>query len=263
MSSGVQVIAGERKRTRRGVRAEARVQRQRGEHGEQCERRERRDSSTSSDEWQTATEQRQLWQRDEHGERRESRNEQRQRGEHDERRQQRERHGGDASGSRPQAAGRRQQMDGDSGGGVTHTRSDGETTSRGAAARGKTRTTVTPTVTLMQKVWRGQRPTLVRREMREGAGDGDRGAWGTGLGWGRGPGPRCALDRDRTLGIEPTGSNPRDRTHGIEPSGSNSFARAWGGFMGRGGCLGQPRALRCSCELCYVKKPALAPGPPK
>ena len=65
-------------------------------------------------------------------------------------------------------------------------------------------------------------------------------------------GPRCVLGRDRTLGIEPMGSNPRDRTHGLEPSGSNSFARAWGGFMGRGGCLGQPRALRCSCELCYV-----------
>ena len=66
-------------------------------------------------------------------------------------------------------------------------------------------------------------------------------------------GPRCALGRDRTLGIEPTDSNPRDRTHGIEPTGSNSLARVWGGFMGRGGCLGQPRALRCSCNmLCYV-----------
>ena len=50
MVSGVQVVAGERKRTRRaGVRAVARVQRQRGEHGEQRERREWRGSEDGSD----------------------------------------------------------------------------------------------------------------------------------------------------------------------------------------------------------------------
>ena len=45
----------------------------------------------------------------------------------------------------------------------------------------------------------------------------------------------------------------------LEPSGSNSFARVGGGFMGRGGCLGQPRALRC-CKLCYVMLCYVGPG---
>ena len=45
-------------------------------------------------------------------------------------------------------------------------------------------------------------------------GGGGRGGWGTGLGWGRGSGPPgCALwglnPRARTLGLEPSGSNPR------------------------------------------------------
>ena len=65
-----------------------------------------------------------------------------------------------------------------------------------------------------------------------GVGAGGLGAWGTGEGLGRGPASRCAL------GLEPRTSNPRART-----PGSNSCARV-GGFMGRGGCLGQPRALR-------------------
>ena len=49
-------------------------------------------------------------------------------------------------------------------------------------------------------------------------------------GWSGGSNPRDrTFVRDRTLGLEPSGSNPRARTHGIE------LARAWGGVMVRGG----------------------------
>ena len=76
MVSGVQkVVAGVRKRTRRtGGRAEARVQRQRGEHGEQRARREQRGSDTSDDDRQAADAQRQLRQRvEQRGEQRRAR----------------------------------------------------------------------------------------------------------------------------------------------------------------------------------------------
>ena len=53
---------------------------------------------------------------------------------------------------------------------------------------------------------------MVARTSLAERGAGGRGGWGTGQGWGRGPGPQVRASGTRTLGIEPSGSNPRDRT---------------------------------------------------
>ena len=69
---------------------------------------------------------------------------------------------------------------------------------------------MTSLVMVAMKAMEGQE---ARRRTEHTQGAGLRGGWGTGRVWGRGP----------VSQVRAPGSNPRDRTFGLEPSGSNSL----------------------------------------